>query len=93
MLIQHDYGHHDHRDPCFDHHGHRDHHNHTNDHDDNHLGCTGPLSTEPGTGVADEGGELLVEGQAGDQGQHLSQDHHRVEDDQDSDLLVDRRPR
>ena len=41
-----------------------------NNHDD-HLGCASPLSTEPGTGVADEGGELLVEGQAGDQGQHL----------------------
>ena len=54
----------------------------------NHLGCcTGPLSTEPSTGVADEGGELLVEGQAGDQGQHLRQNHHHVEDGYDSDLL------
>ena len=41
------------------------------DNHDDHLGCASPLSTEPGTGVADEGGELLVERQAGDQGQHL----------------------
>ena len=41
------------------------------DNQDAHLGCASPLSTEPGTGVADEGGELLVERQAGDQGQHL----------------------
>ena len=48
-----------------------DHHSHKNDVDQSHLGCTGPLSTEPGTGVADEGGELLVEGEAGQQAQHL----------------------
>ena len=48
-----------------------DHHSHKNDDHPSHLGCTGPLSTEPGTGVADEGGELLVEGEAGHQAQHL----------------------
>ena len=51
--------------------------------DDNHTdhhGCTGPLSTEPSTGVADEGGELLIEGEAGDQGQHLNvEDYHGLD--------------
>ena len=50
---------------------HYDHHSHKNDDHPSHLGCAGPLSTEPGTRVADEGGELVVEGEAGHQAQHL----------------------
>ena len=38
---------------------------------DPHRSRAGPLSTKPSTGVADKGGELLVEGQAGHQSQHL----------------------
>ena len=43
-----------------------------------YLSCTGPLSTEPSTGVADEGGKLFVEGEAGDQGQHLIMNIYRL---------------
>ena len=59
---------------------HYDHHSHKNDDHQSHLGCTGPLSTEPGTGVADKGGELFVEGEAGHQAQHL---HHQHGEDHD----------
>ena len=38
---------------------------------DPHRSRAGPLSTKPSTGVADKGGELLVEGQACHQSQHL----------------------